>query len=104
MGGKVLVRIIAPALLDESNALELQRGGAPGLFGRGLAAHVYELLERSEALGEHLAVMRRAVCQRTAQLGEGPRWVLDFRGNGVDGVGVVAAGEDSAAAVEDLTA
>ena len=101
---QLLLRVVAPALLDEADALQLQRLHALRFVGRDLPREIDELRVAAQALRHLLALPRAAVVERAAHELRDLVRVLDFRGIGEDAVGVDAVGEHLAVAVDDLAA
>ena len=81
-----------------------KRGDALRLIGRHLALDVRERPPLPEPIGDRLAVFRLAVAERVADLVRRVRSVVDFRGDGVNRVGVDACRKHAAAAIDDVTA
>src|SRR6185369_1725201 len=88
MGGELLVRIKAPALLDEADAVEIQRGNAARFIRRDLPPHVREVTLVLQAIGQRLAIAPGAVAEGLAQLRDRLAVVVDFRWHGVDRIDV----------------
>src|SRR5262249_45012959 len=66
--GELLVRIETPALLDEADPLEVERGDAARLIRRYLPADVRKRFLLAEAIDEKLPFLGGAVLERLAQL------------------------------------
>ena len=104
MRRQLLVGIETPALLDEADAVEIQRRDAAGLLGRNLAADVGKGATGAEAIGERLAISALAVRERLADALRGVGGVADGRGHGVNRVGIHARREHPAAPIENVAA
>ena len=66
--GQLLVRVETLALLDEADAVEVQRGDPLRLIRRDLPLHVRERAPLAEALAERLPILRASQSESAAQI------------------------------------
>ena len=91
--GQLLVRIVAAALLEEPDPLQLELADPLLFVGRDLALEIRELAAAAQLLRHRLAVGRVALVERAAHRRRDGVGVLDLGGIGEDRVGVDTVGE-----------
>ena len=96
VSGQLLVRIVAAALLEEPDPLQLEIADPLLFVGRDLALEIGELAAAAQLLRHRLAVGRVALVESAAHRRRDGVGVLDFGGIGEDRVGVDAVGEHTA--------
>ena len=105
MRRQLLVRVEALALLDEADAVQVQRGDAARLIRRDLPPDVRKLALLAEPLKQRLPLPARAVAVKASQSAATvAASSLDVRRHGENGIGVDAGGEHAAAAIDDVAA
>ena len=101
---QIRVRVGALALLDETDARQVERRHARRLIRPHLPADVGEVPALANPLDHRLAILGVAVGQRAAQRRGRRLGVAELARHRVDRVGVHAVGEDVPVAIEDVAA
>ncbi len=102
--GQIGIRVGALALLDESNARQLERRNALRLIRPYLPTDVGEVLALANALDHRLTILRVTVGQGAADRGDSGLRVAELARYCIDRVGVHTVGKDVAVAIENVAA